>query len=463
MKETVQFADLIAKNQYEDLPEAVINRAKSSIADSLACGLGGRKTREGDVLLDMMSYLGGNQEATVLGDKTRLPFMLAAQVNRVLMNMLDCDDTHMKSGHMSSALVPVALAVGERVNASGKDVINALVMGYETVSRIREAVNPTEEQFFSPKFERIDSGVNFGVTVVAGKLFGLTGEEMSDAIGLAGHVKSARITYPDMQTNGQPPWMKITLGDITIPGIHSALLAKRGFPGDRGLLDQERGYQDFVGSDRYNAKALLADWGKEYETLRIGYKLYSACRHTSSTADAVAALVREHAINAVDIESVVVRLMKRIAEVFGVYEPKYMIQAQFSIPHVVAMVLLREPTGPRWYREEMLTSPKVTDLRHRVRLEVDPIAAHKFYSAYKSTSTVEITTKDGKRFSKHVEFPKGEPENPLGPEEHETKIRNLAAYAGLQEDQINELLIKLDRLEREGSVRELVPLLVPEG
>ncbi|MBI5443941.1 MAG: MmgE/PrpD family protein, partial [Deltaproteobacteria bacterium] len=342
MRETETLAGYIAEADYDDLPAEVVTRAKQSFADTLACGLGGRKTRDADALLDAMTYLGGEGEATVIGDRTRLPFLSAAQVNRVICNALDYDDTHMKAGHLSSALVPVALNVGEKLNASGRDVLNALVLGYEVVSRVRTAVDPSEEVFWTT-FERVDSGLNLGVTAVAGKLFGLDAGQMADALGLAGHVRSWRITFPNRAQRGMPPWMKITGGDTLVPGVHSVLLAKRGVPGDRGLLDDGRGYHVSVGSDRYDATALVADLGRRYETLRLGYKLYSSCRHTSTSADAVSELVAEHGIGPRDVEQVVVRVQKHVSTHFGIYEPSNMIQAQFSLPYVVSMVLLGIP------------------------------------------------------------------------------------------------------------------------
>ena len=113
MNETQILADFIAGTNFEDLPPHVIENAKERIVDILACGFAGRKTLEGDVLIDMMKEIGGKEEATVIGDKTRLSFMQAAQVNRVLTNMADYDDDLTNICHMTTVLVPVALAIGE--------------------------------------------------------------------------------------------------------------------------------------------------------------------------------------------------------------------------------------------------------------------------------------------------------------------------------------------------------------
>jgi 2-methylcitrate dehydratase PrpD len=460
MNETRQLAKLLAETRYEDLPGDVVRRAKDSIRDTIACGLGGRATREGDVLIEIMKDLGGRQEATVIGDTQRLSFLQAAQVNRVTCNMLDYDDTSIKAGHMSSALVPVVLSMGERWSSSGKDIIIALVLGYEAISRIKDAVYPSENAFWTT-FERIDTGIHFGITVAAAKLLGLDADQMANALGLAGYMRAWRITFPNVPKLGMPPWMKITGGDIIVPAVHAALLAWKGFPGDGTILDQESGYAASVGSDTYHAGALTTGWGEDYGTLRIGYKFYSACRFTSSTLDAVAAILGKTGIKADDVAQVTVRVQKGVAQAFAIYEPEHMIQAQFSIPYVVTMVLLGESTGPNWYTETMLKDPKVRELQHLVKLEEAPGVDTALYAEAKVPSHVDIITKGGTRFSEQVVFPKGDPENPFTREDHADKLTKMASLAGLKQSRIEEMFYALDDLENITAISELTRILVP--
>src|SRR5208283_4578833 len=160
---------------------------------------------------------------------------------------------------------------------SGKDIINAYVLGCEAVIRLRDAMSPSIQAFYTT-FERVDAGLHLGVTVTAGKLLGLSGDQMADALGLTGLMRPTRVTRPDWASMGMPRWMKVTNGDITIPGIHSAFLAKRGFPGDRGMLDQGRNFGACCGSDQYDASKLTQGLGTEFGILEIGFKFFSACR-----------------------------------------------------------------------------------------------------------------------------------------------------------------------------------------
>jgi 2-methylcitrate dehydratase PrpD len=459
MSQTELLASYVARSQFEDLPIKIIEYAKKCIMDTVSSGLGGRKTRDADVFIKTMKEIGGIPEATVFGETTKLSFIQAAQANRLLANILDYDDAYMKVGHMTVVLVPVALALGERLHSSGKEIINAIVQGYEAIIRIRNALDPSRDAYVRT-FDRIDSGTQFGVTVVAGKLLGLNGEQMADALGLTGFARASRVTYPDRAKNGMPSWMKITCGDSFIPGIHSAFLAKNGVSGDRQILDQGATYGFIVGSDRYDSSQLTRNLGEEYEMLRIGFKFYPACRYTSSTIDATVELVTQNSIKEDEVDRIIVKGNKNLSTFFQIYEPDHMIQAEFSIPYVVAMALARKPRTD-WYTEEMMKNPRIKELQHKVTVEIDPAATEKFLTSYVACATVEIIMKDGKCFSKHVDYPKGEPENPFTDKDHKDKLTWMASNIGMKEGQIEELFLKLQKLEELHDISQLTRLFVP--
>lgn len=464
MGETEVLADYVARAKYEDLPAGVVSFTKNIVMDTIACGLGGRKTFEGDVLIDIMKEMGGKPQATIMGDPMRVSCEQAAQINRVLANMLDYDDTMLRPhiGHMNSFLVPIGLAIGEYTNASGKDLINALVLGNEVNIRLREAVWPSEGP--GKGFEGIDSGISFGGTAAAGKLLGLNPGQMADAFGLTGYVRIKRVpdNNPNMQKDGMARWMKITGGDAVIPSIHSAFLAKRDFAGDRTILDQGSGYEVTVGSDRFDATKLIADLGTRYGMLKIGFKFFSSCRYISTTLDATAAIASENNLKIEDIKQVLVKTQKHACRM-ALYEPKYMIQSQFSVPYLVTMVLMNEPTGPNWFTADMLNNPKVREFQHRVKIEEDPEATKVGWGPInvKWVSTVEITTKDDRCFTKHVEYAKGDKENPFTPQDFIDKLTNMASCLEMKQSQIKELIQTLGRLEELNSISLLTRLLVP--
>jgi 2-methylcitrate dehydratase PrpD len=459
VSQTELLAGHVVQSQFDDLPAGIVDYAKKCMIDTVSSGLGGRNTPDADTFIKTMKEMGGVPEATVFGDPTRLSFVQAAQANRLLANMLDYDDAYMKVGHMSVVLIPVALALGERLHSSGKEIISAVVQGYEAIVRIREALDPSREAYVTT-FERVDSGTQFGVAVVAGKLLGLSKEQMADAFGLTGFARASRVTYPDRANKGMPPWMKVTCGDSLIPGINSAFLARNGVRGDRQILDQGATYGLIVGSDRYDSSQLTRALGTEYYMLRIGFKFYPACRYTSAAIDATVDLVERHGIRADEVDRIVVKANKNIATFFQVYEPGHIIQAEFSIPYVVAMVLAGIPRT-EWYTEKVMTDARMKELQHKVTIETDPAATEKFLTSYIASATVEITMKDGRRFSKHVDHPKGEPENPFTEKDHRDKLEWMASQVGMKEAQTEELYLALRNMEQFDDISKLTRLFVP--
>lgn len=216
-----------------------------------------------------------------------------------------------------------------------------------------------------------------------------------------------------------------------------------------------------VGSDRYDASRVVADLGKKYEMLNICFKFYSSCRLLSATLEAAAGIVAENGIRPEDIKEVVVRAQRQVSRYMSMYEPKYMIQAQFCAPYLATMVLLGEPTGPNWFTEKMLTDPRVREFQRKIKVEEDPEASKVGWGSMnvRWNSTMEITTNEGKLLTKHVEFPRGEPENPFSPQDHVNKLVSMASWVGMKEDQIGELRETLDILQELSSISQLTRLL----
>jgi 2-methylcitrate dehydratase PrpD len=284
---------------------------------------------------------------------------------------------------------------------------------------------------------------------------------MANAFGLTGQMRPIRVTRPNMAQKGMPRWWKVTTGDITIPGIHSVFLAKKDFPGDKALLDQGRDFSECVGSDRYDASKLTKALGKEFGILGIGYKFYSSCRYISSTLDAVAAIITENKLKKENVEQIIVKVQKIAANTMVIYEPEYMIQAQFSIPYVVTMLMLGESTGPNWFRDELLFDPQVRAFQHKVKVIEDPDATKNFFPSYKTPSTVEIIMKDGSHYTKTVIYPKGEPQNPFSKQDHVDKLTNMALWLGLQQKKINEIISAIESFQDIEHISEFTKLLVP--
>jgi 2-methylcitrate dehydratase PrpD len=177
-------AEILAAAQYDDFPEPIVSKAKEAILDALGCMIGGSTLQPGQVVLQMVTAMGGAPEATVVSLKQRVPTPWAAYANSYLANLLDYDDTYGGVGHPGGPIVAAALAVGDQRRASGKDFLAAVILGYEAAIRIAEAIKPT-----SDRAQRVSGqGTIFvyGAATAAGRLFGFEAEQLADALTLAG-------------------------------------------------------------------------------------------------------------------------------------------------------------------------------------------------------------------------------------------------------------------------------------
>jgi len=458
---TLALSRWMVETRYESLPQKVIDHIKWCVIDTVACGLGGRATPEADALIRVADRLGEGGSGTIFGERgRRFGILQAAQINRVLINILDYDDTIIRTGHMSTVAVATALAVGESVKADGRAIIAALAMAYEGVLRLRAAIDPTLEAFRTT-FERVDTGVPFCATIAAGKLLRLDAGRMAGALGLTGHIKPWHVTTPPMGEYGMPAWFKVTQGDGVIPGIQAAFLADDGFPGDTGIFDEDRGYERQVGSDRFNAEPLIRGADDNFELLDIGFKHEACCRHISAFAEALMAIQQKHKIGAGDIAAIEVRAHRWTVENLKNPRPAHMIGAQFSMPHCLAMTALGVPTGMAWFRDDALQDPVVDDLRRRVRLVHDERAQKIYDQEKRYAGEVAVTAKNGEILTHFCPAPRGALGNPFSEEDHHDKLSAMAAQAGLSAAQAEAIWTMLRELESVEDINALTGLLVP--
>jgi len=456
---TASLASWLAGTRFEALPQEVVEHVKWCFIDTVSCGLGGSRTDEATALLELARTTGGSASGfTIFGAGARFGMLQAAQTNRVLINALDFDDTVIGTGHMSSVAVAAALAIGEHLHSDGRDLITALALAYEMPLRLRQAVNPTLTAFRST-FERVDSGVHFCSTVVAGALLGLGAVAFQDALGLTGHLRPWHVTTPPMSEHGMPQWFKVTQGDVVVPGLQAALLAADGFPGDREMFDQQRNYAALVGSDRYDSTLLQRGFEPPFLLMGIGFKAQPCCRHISAFADAVERFRARTGCRADQVRRIRARTHLWTTENLPHTDPQHMIGAQFSMPHGLAMTMLGVPPGPAWYTETALFGAAARELRHRVELVHDEQAQHHYDVERRYAGAVEIETVDGVVHREFVPAPKGAADNAFNESDHRAKLFDLAAAAGLARDRAAHLWDRMRALESLEDLRQLTALL----
>ena len=450
---TDRLATFVAELGYDDLPEEVAERAKRLLLDLSGIIIRARYDAESTPSLisavEKLGLTGG--DCSVLGDSRRYVPSAAALINGTLAHSLDFDDTHAEGSiHSSAPIVPAALAASEMTGASGKELLTAVVAGYEVQIRLSMALNPSEHyaQGFHPT---ATCGV-FGAAAAVAKLLGLDADGVRNAFGIA---LSQAAGSMEFLVDGS--WTKRShVGQAAQNGLICAVLAAEGFVGPKQAFEGRAGLFKAYSPASQPDKATKG-LGSTWETLRLAVKPYPSCRYSHAAIDGIVALVNEHDIDPIDIEEMEIGLPETGWKIIGGPDdktnPKGVVDAQFSMPFCAAVAA--RAGGLSWDDyDEHLGDEKTRALTRRVKVVIDPRAEAEFPT--NMAGVARIRTKNG-MFEAFVAEPKGEPGNFLADDEFRRKFGDLAApYLG--QDQTVRLADALLSLEQANTISSVLAL-----
>lgn len=452
MGPTESFVKYIYKARFEDLPKDVVEKAKWIILDSIGCALAGARTKMGQVVIDQIKALGGKNESIIFGKKMRTNSVWAGFCNAILLDALDYEETAL--AHPSATIIPAAFALGEAAQASGRNIILSVVLGFEVSQRIGLAILPSPE--VGNKVAVLFAFHSFGSCVAGGKIMRLSPPQLLNALGYTG----AATPVPTWISKWERPlhWVKNDYGEQTRAGILGVLLARRGFIGPQKVLDGDLGFWRMVGSDRFDPQEMIKDLGISYEILKDTFKPYPACRWLHAALDALQRIVTENPFPPEEVEKITVKTFKDAAVLLD-YKPKAMVDGEFSLPYGLAMILLRKKPGPSWYSSGNLRSKEVAICMAKVKSKVDPEADELYSRERKMTAAVHVRLRNGKEFEKKVVSPKGSLENPMTEDELIEKFEELAATSIRDKSVIPKIVKLIMNLEEVEEINGITSLL----
>ncbi|MBI2861694.1 MAG: MmgE/PrpD family protein, partial [Chloroflexi bacterium] len=408
------YARYVAGLRYEDLPAEVVAKAKECILDQLGVEVRGASLPWVQPAYQMAQDMGGKKESTIVyyGDRISAPY--AAYVNATFGQSCELDDVVVPAAvHGGVATVPAALAVGEKVGATGKDFIVSVVAGYEIVGRVAEATfGGLQARGFHAQTV---SGV-FGATAAAGKLLGLNEEQMAHAFGIAGSHAGGTVEYD--QSGGEVK--RVHAGIAVRGGVQAALLAQRGLTGPATIFEGKRGIlHTFADSD---AVGLLTDGlGEQFKIFETLVKIYPTVGVHIGPLEVLSGMLKANPIDHRQVRSVRVGVVEHGVLHGGgaIYHPHDVISAQFSLPFSIALRLVKGNNSLTSYMDPKLW---VDGDILRVADAVTVYGLPEAKGLKQRASKVEITLADGRKQEGYEEFPKGSPQNPLSRGELEAKF-----------------------------------------
>jgi 2-methylcitrate dehydratase len=431
-----QISEFAVNLKYDDLPDEVITEVKRFLYDSVGCAYGGYHTRDVNILRDIYKAMKGKREATVIGFGDKIPAVNAALVNSLMIRALDFNDIYWKEdpSHPSD-LIPAALNVGEMVDASMKEVIVAIVLAYEFEQRLCEFAIPgvrerkwhhaTLTQFVSP--------------VVAGRMLGLTVDQMTNAIGISGS-HSHTIGCP---TAGKLTMMKNTVDPMAVQaGVFAALMAQKGYSGTTAIFEGKEGFMDVYGPE-WDPQKLIGGLGESFKILECGMKAFptEALTHTHITA--TLKVITDNDIKYDDIEQVTVTTIARACDILfdpHKYRPESRETADHSLPYCIAAAIVDRQITVDTFSDEKLKDPRIWEVIDKIKGEAS-IEFEKMFPA-KQPSKVVVKTMDGREFSEYLEYPKGDPREPMTIDDLEAKFNALSGQllSPERQDEIREMI-----------------------
>jgi len=444
------------KTRFENFDKDTLEATKYRIIDTLGCLIGGALDTGNLELLKHLIEQDGKKEATILVHGVKVPATSAAFLNCIMARSFDFEPVSPLyegvscPGHVSGTTIPSAFTLAEMVNASGKEMIAALLVGDDIATRILAASGFG----FTLGWDGVGTVNTFGVTAIAGRLHGLDELRLRNAFGIA---------LNQIGTTFQSFWdgttaFKLPQGLAARAGILSAQLAKAGWTGPEDALFGKFGYYKMFTEGCEKPEALTDTLGKKhYYDGTI--KPYPCCRIPHAAIQCALELVKKHNIKPDDIESVNLDLAQGgIDHVCG---HPFKIgafphgNAAFSYEYATATAFLFGSVRPEHFTEKAIRNPQVTDFIKKIKLT--PAKDVEFEKA-----RMTVTLKDRRKLTETCTRVKGDPlDNPMTHEEIIEKFWvNVEFSKKISRKKASELLEKLLKLEKADSVRNLIPLLV---
>jgi 2-methylcitrate dehydratase PrpD len=423
--ETRKLAEFCVDLELEKCPAAALIQAKRCVLETVGCSLGGARTPPMQAAIRSVQRLAEGGCATVVGRNMMAAPDRAAFLNGISANALDFDGGIVRQGHYGPTVISSAIAIGELVEAPGSRILSAIIAGYEVVARVGMALRAT------PQRRELVSGYGpyqgFGSVAAAGHLLRLTPDQMVHALGTYGAFAPVPSTKQCNWNNRPLSWTKDMVAWPSMSGINAALLAESGFLGPRSIFEGEKGFFRMAGSDHYVPELLVSGLGDDFKILGLYFKPYPCCRWIHAALEGVEQILQRKGWRAPDVAAVRVGVAQEVMDDLSDFEPRNLVDAEFSLPYGVAMVLLGLEPGPRWHDPQLLGSREVLGAMTKVSLHADAHMETLFNDQSIVGAAVQLTGRDGSIEQSRIETTFGDEKRPMSDSDLETKFMRLSA------------------------------------
>lgn len=420
-----------------------------SLASTVASAAMGFAIPSARIVRELELRAGGAPDSTVWFDGTKLPFRAAARVNAVASDAAASDDSDLRSiAHIGTIVSTVSIALGQRLEASGADILAAMVVGYEIAGRIDEALTPGRMQ---RGFHGSVSTV-FGGTVAAARLLGLTPEQLAHAIALAA------TSIGGMAISADTSWgREYHAGASAAAAVQAALAARAGFTGELSVLEHPRGFLAAMGGQAI--EDITRDLGASWDIVTdMAIKLMPGAHPFHATAEAASDAARLGNVDPRGIKEVFISSSVQWTKFKGEPHPRNLVDAAHSLYYFVAASIVDGRFTWQHMDESKMADPAIAALQDKIVFDPDPPPLPDRFP-HRHGGTVIIRMESGEEFRSTCRAPRGSGPRGVDWADVEDKYRALAPLAGLSPSRVEESLAVIRAFEAPGSVGRLVALL----
>jgi 2-methylcitrate dehydratase PrpD len=461
---TAYVAQFITATKPSRIPAKVTHLGKRSILDGIGLALAGNAAESGHIVRAYLRTIGcpTDKGSTVIGTGMKLPARFAAFANGIAIHADDYDDTQLAVAkdrvyglltHPTAPVLPAVLALGERDNRSGLDVLTAYQLAVEAETKLSEAINP---RHYDHGFHSTATIGAIAAAAGSARMLGLNVEQTRRALGIgASQSAGLRENFGTMTKPFHP-------GRSAESGIVAADLAKMGWTATPIVLEAERGFFKAAGGG-YDPQAIDGKLGNPwtFDFPGVSIKPHPSGSLTHPGMGLMLDLIKQHDIKPGQVVKVRVGTNRHMPNALIHHRPKNELQAKFSMEFCMAILLLERRAGLAEFTDKVVNRADVKRMIDKIEFGVHPEAEAAGYE--KMTTIIDIELSDGRKISGRADFGKGSPANPMSDDELADKFRGCAAWGKLPKANAEKVIDLVFHLEKVKSIRELTRLLAIGG
>lgn len=445
---TRALAEFVARLRYDDIPPGVVEGTKDLCVDWMGSALAGKGARPVVALEQFAAAMGPSSgPSEILPSGVSSSPLFTALINGAASHVVEQDDVHNGAVfHPGTVVFPAALAVAQAEGASGRDLLVAVIAGYEIGIRVGEFLGRSHYKIFHTTGT---AGTLASAAAVA-KLLGLDADGTQHALGSAGTQSAGLWEFLRDAADSK----QLHTAKAAADGLLSAYLARSGVTGARHILEGRQGLAAGTSTDA-DPSRLTDQLGTRWATIETSYKWHASCRHTHPAADALLSLMQREHVSHDQIAAVTARVHQGAIDVLGqVAEPTSVHQAKFSMGTVLGLIAVYGRAGLAEF-DHALDDSRVRAFRQRVRMVLDEDVDAAYPRRW--IGKVDVETTDGRMLSARVDVPKGDPGNSLSRSELVEKAVRLGGFRGAaSEAQVRQAADRIWRIDTDARTGRLM-------